>query len=376
MQISILRNYNAWFRFRVIKSIKKHHPDLFDSASKTITGKLKKLFTNKDSWILVLITVILFFLIAPHVDISFINFLELKFDNAKSIIDQRTTNIAAIISMSLVVVGFLINNLAVKSPTTYKLLFKKSLLYFTIYLTFSIIACFMMISLLRDTVSKFTFTRLVIAANYLALTIPFLIGYLFRKIILFTNEKVISNMLKDELLLEGRNKMKKILVRRHSEEIYPMLFKNYAEKEFSFDNFNFSSLDVVFEYVEKTPIENKSELKDINIWLLRFILWCKQLNTKEIYFSKLILDTEIDKEKDIIWSNHKPNGKFLNWCLRKCVWTSKVNIQEDEDEDEDEYRKEFDNKILQLAEDNKYRNLEITLEAYIELYDLQITNQK
>ena len=43
--------------------------------------------------------------------------------------------------------------------------------------------------------------------------------------------------------------------------------------------------------------------------------------------------------------------------------------------DTDAYRKEFDEKIVQLAEEGKYQNLENTLQAYIELYDLQMKNQ-
>lgn len=370
MENNILRNYQAWFRYRVTNIIKKKHPTLFQGKLKTVKDDIAFLFTHKNSWAVVAPLIITFFFVVPYFPVPIA--LELELKNAEIIIDQRTSNIAAIVSMSLVVVGFLINNLAIKSPTTYKLLFKNSLLYFTIYLTLSTIGCFIIISLLRDELSEFVFTRLVIAASYLALTVLFLIGYLFRKIVLFTNEKMIAAMLKRELLKEGELKLKKILIRQYSEEIYPTLFKTFATPEFQYSLGNILGASItVVEVDEANKVELRT-VKDLNIWMLSTMIFIKRLFTKDVYFSKVAIEIETDNKNDIIWSNEKPNGKLFSWFLRKCLRTKKINQKIDQDE----YRKEFDLKIIQLAEEGKYQNLELTLEAYIELYDLQMTNQK
>jgi hypothetical protein len=370
MQSNILRNYEAWFRYRVIKVLREKHPNLFQSKVKSIIGKIANLFTHKNSWALIGPLIVAYFVVAPYFPVPIAMELELK--NAELIIDQRTSNIAAIVSMSLVVVGFLINNLAVKSPTTYKLLFKNSLLYFTIYMTLSTIGCFMIVSLLRDELSGFVFTRLVIAASYLALTVLFLIGYLFRKIVLFTNEKVIATLLKKELLQEGVKKLRKILIRQYSEEMYPKLFRDFALPEFRFSLDNIFGANISVADADEMPNVKPRTVIDLNIWILCTLIFIKRLFTKDIYFSKVTLEVEMDNNSNIIWSNEKPNGKLFNWLLRRCMRTKKI----DEKVDEDEYRKEFDLKIVQLAEEGKYQNLELTLEAYIDLYDLQMTNQK
>ncbi|MBK8344748.1 MAG: hypothetical protein IPL12_16550 [Bacteroidetes bacterium] len=111
--------------------------------------------------------VLLIFIISPFIDISVLNIIDIKSETAVYIVYQRTASIATIISITLVVVGFILNNLAVKSALVYRLLFKKSLLYPIIYLTLSTIACFIAASTLRDSLPSFEFTRVVMAGTIL-----------------------------------------------------------------------------------------------------------------------------------------------------------------------------------------------------------------
>ena len=43
------------------------------------------------------------------------------------------------------------------------------------------------------------------------------------------------------------------------------------------------------------------------------------MTTSDIYFSRLILDEPVSTEKEIIWSNQKPNNKFQKWILRQSL---------------------------------------------------------
>lgn len=59
---------------------------------------------------------------------------------------------------------------------TFSLLFGRSLLYLTIYLTLSTISCFILLSTFRNSFSEFYFIRMVLAGTYLALIRKALFG--------------------------------------------------------------------------------------------------------------------------------------------------------------------------------------------------------
>lgn len=202
--MSLFNNNNIWLRHRAKRKIKKNHTDLFNPIDATLINGFLNFISERKNWFWIFLFVLLCFFIPTCVNFEALNILKIDITTVKGIVDQRTTNLATIISISMVVVGFLINNLAVKSPITYKLLFKKSLLYLTIYLTLSTIFCFIIASTLRDTIPEFQYIRLVLGGTYLCLLILFIIGYLFRKIIHFTSEKEITKMLAKELLNEGK----------------------------------------------------------------------------------------------------------------------------------------------------------------------------
>lgn len=367
--MNIFRYNDMWYRHRMKKMVYQKHKDLRDSNWKKLFWLLKGVFGHKNCYIPIILGVLIFFLVATQIDISWMNFLELEFNADKAIIDQRTSNIATIISINLVVVGFLINNLAIKSPTTYRLLFQKSFLYFTVYFTLTTIGFCILISLYRDTVSDFVFTRLVIAASYLVIIVLVLIGILFRKILLFTNEKVISAMMKDELLYESRVSLRKVLINKYSTEQYYKLFEAYAEREFQ----TISLADFLGKNIEEEEFipQEEYEIIDVNVWLMKIFLKWKKSKTDDIYYTDLSLDMSINKNKEIIWSNDKPNKYFAKWILSKCIVTRKKK----ETKQVDTYRKEYDQKILQLAEESKYQNLELQLDAILSVYELQMKNK-
>ena len=120
------RNNNNWLRHRVKSHIREHHKDLFDPLHKNLFNRFSNYISDKEQWWVVLLFVMIVFAFSSLFSgIDFLNFINLKDETSRILVDQRTTNIATIISITLVVVGFLINNLAVKSSLTYKLLFKK-----------------------------------------------------------------------------------------------------------------------------------------------------------------------------------------------------------------------------------------------------------
>lgn len=368
------------------KKVKANHDDLFDSFTIVCRRKVSNFFSSRNNWIWIFILVTIFFIIPIFLDFPVFNIITFNKDTVRSLVDQRTTNIATIISISLVVVGFLINNLAIKSPVTYKLLFNRSLLYLTIYLTLSTIFLFIIISTIRDTIPELIYAKLVLAGTYLSLIILFLIGVLFRKIIYFTNEKEISSMLSQELLTEGKNKLKLILIKKYSSEIYKSFMdeREIVEMQHSItlETLLNSQRSSASDLLSVNDEDNHAFLHNVNLTLLNILI---KFELVESYDSITIGDRKNFKKLDFIYLkdeyDQSTKQKFLRrcsqslkrWFLKRCFLSTKKDIFL---ESSDIYRKEFDNKIFQLAEENKYRNLSDPLNSYLELYKIQMLNTK
>lgn len=373
------RNNKIWLSHRAEKYIKNNHQGLYNTIFDNVKLTLENNLCGRKNWPTVVLAVLIFFGLSgfnPEC-LSFLNFLDFDAALAKSIIDQRTTNIAAITSISLVVVGFLLTNLALKSPITIKILFKESYLYFTIYLVFSTIICLILLSSFRDTLNAYTFTRAVLAGTYLCILILILIGYLFSNIIRFTDEKHISGLLKKELLNEAKEELKLLLLKKYSAEIY----KDFASKncapyifELSLTNLLSANITVSKSTGGDGDQENYRILKDVNLMFLALYIFIKKLNKKNVLnFKPLTINESFNYNDDMIWSNSKTNSRFEKWFLKNCMVVSKdFKIKTEKNT----YRNEFDKMIIELAEENKYRKLESTLDAYLDLYKLQMINQK
>lgn len=372
--MSILRHNFFWLSYRTKKHLKKEHKELFNSLYLEFVIKIYNVLISRKNWFLVFALVVSFFSVSSFINFEILNVIEFDSNIAKSIIDTRTTNLAAIISMSLVVVGFLITNLAMKSSTTIKLLFKKSYIYFTLYLTFSTISCFIILSNLRNTLNDFVFSRAVLAGTYLCVLILFLIGILFRNIIHFTDELKISNMLKRELLEEGKKKLKNKLFEKYSNELLENILSKDCNKYDFFQNFSLNNILGAKNVTDNNKAEEKYLiLKDVNLVLLSVFVFFKKINkNNKLYYTSLKINEQFNYNNDIIWADNKENTKFEKWFLKRCLITKNRVKQEQEDI----YRNEFDQKIIQLAEEGKYRNLSYPLDAYLEFYELQMKNQK
>lgn len=375
--MKFIRNNKIWLFYRAEKLIQNKHPDLYNTIWDDLILKFENNFCGRKNWPSVILVVLIFFAASgfnPEC-LSFLNCLDFDAALAKSIIDQRTTNIAAITSISLVVVGFLLTNLALKSPLTIKILFKESYLYLTVYLVFSTIICLILLSTFRDTLDPYVFTRTVLAGTYLCIVILILIGYLFSNIIRFTDEKHISGLLKKELLNEGKEQLKLLFLKKYSAEIY----SDFASKKctlyiFELSLQNFFSGNFTVSKASSGDQENYRILKDVNLMFLSVFMFIKKLNKKNnLNFKPLKINESFDYKEDMIWTNSKTNNRFEKWLLKNSMIVSKDFEIKTESST---YRNEFDKMIIELAEENKYRKLESTLDAYLDLYKLQILNQK
>ena len=199
------KNSDNSLKHRAEEFIRHNYEDLYNDIRKERRNRAINYILDRKRWWLIILIVGNAFFLLPLINIETLNIINLKYKTAETIIDQRTSNLAAIISMTLVVVGFLINNLAVKESFAYKILFKNSNFYPIIYFTLSTICCFIILSTLRESLPNSDyFIRSVLVGTYLSLLILIFIGILFIRIITFTNNKEIKKIYSNELMKESK----------------------------------------------------------------------------------------------------------------------------------------------------------------------------
>lgn len=180
-------------------------------------------------------------------------------------------------------------------------------------------------------------------------------------------------MLSKELIKEAKNNLKTILLKKYSSKIYQEFMSERGLKRRTND----MNLDILFSAQNVTNDD----------------LFSAESNTKNRYLKnvnlailKVLVKTDFIKEYDVLTLGDLVNVKSLNtisfkaekyeglkkWLLKRCFYTSKKPVLK---EVSDDYRKEFDSKILQLAEESKHKSLSQPLSAFIELYKLQMQHQ-
>ena len=378
--MKLLRDNKNWLRHRVNLLLKENHKELFQSSWKSNITRAKEYSFDSNRWWLILIIVIAVFIVGGLINIDILNFLDLTKSTAMLLVDERAGNIASITAITLVVVGFLINNLAVKKEFAFRLLFKHSYLYPIIYFTLSTIGCFFIVSTLRDELESTRFINMVLAGIYLSLVIIILIGFLFNTIIQFTNDKVISKLLHDEFMAETTRNLKSSLLNEYSSKLY----KDEMEKHRAI---KYNSLTSIFllvryflegEYEEPTKQEveemncKKRLVYDINLKSLNKFISKKRKQTGEIYFQDLALENVITEYDNYLWREDVSNTKSEKAFLRKNIILRKPkNIKQDKES----VRKYYDLKLEELAKNSEYTNLEYLLTSYLSFQELQMKNQ-
>ncbi len=371
---SFLRNNKKWLKYEVDNILNKKCQDLNFNRKPRFQNVSNFIF-NREQWWLIILGIICFHLAGLVINFNFLNKLDLKIDSAKLIIDNRAANTVTIISMTLAVVGFLLSNIATKENYAYKLLFKHSKLYSIIYFTLGTIASLIIISLLKDTItSEYHYSRLAISGTYLVVMVLFLIGFLFRAIIHFTNSNKIQTLLHDELIEESKKYLRETLFRKISQSEFNSRMKDAGAKEYNFFNtLDFSSNSSVTE-LDGAEIENQLPspkiIVDINLKkLYRFIH--KKKKSGGLYFNEIRLNEPSIQFDGYLHFGTIVNTKKENRYLRNCLILKNPPTKE---KLSNEVRMYFDSKIEEYSADNKYKNLETLLTSYTSLYELEMKN--
>lgn len=135
-------------------SIKKEADKILKAKNPNIFGLRKEIFldfiSDHNKWYVVVLCVIFVFFALHLINIPPLNFINIEKSTLKTLINSRTTNIVTMISVTFAVIGFLIANLAIKESFIYSLLFKKSTFFPVAFVALSLMASFILLSTLSD----------------------------------------------------------------------------------------------------------------------------------------------------------------------------------------------------------------------------------
>ena len=204
-------------------------------------------------------------------------------NTASLIVDQRITNTAAIIGVSFVVIGLMINNLKEKTKSNYELLFTATYLYPLTYFVFSVVIFLITLSFLRNTLSELIFVNAVEIISVLIIIIIVCIVILFTKVI-----KIFEpNYLNELSLREYLNICRDVVLK---EKIFNTSFEVFKDNMVAIGGLSIKSLPPKFNGSSVTLLSQGNYLKDINMKRLVRILRQKNpqmLKNKTFYFETI-----------------------------------------------------------------------------------------
>jgi len=348
----------------VLHTIQSNHPALIADRYSWFTKIILSL-TQKNSWWKVILMVIAILTIGTWFPVKFFQVISFKPVTPSLLIDQRATNLATIISMTIAVIGFLLSNLSIKEPQTYKLLFERSKLYFIIYYSLTVIGSLILISTLRDTLPGDLFPKLVLMGTYMAVSVLFCIGYLFKTIISFASASIIQQELVRVAKIEAKNK------------IYIQLISAYGAKQLG-DWMNDRQLIASSPGIEQlvgqsslNGLERPDLLYDINLEKLGQHLATAKTGAQKYYRTAYTLNVLIPDPGLFIYPVTGTASKKAV-PLRNCFTLKATNRLMEEKGDFVRY---FARKLEEYSEAGNAKKLSEVLDLFAEIYDLEMKNQ-
>ena len=362
----IIRKNKNWLRFQTESELKKIHPDLFPSQRQRILKKINDFITNGGSWWFVILLVFLLFVVG-----SFINFYFVEYKTSKELINNRIRDLSTLFSISLVVLGFMLNNIAQKSSLILRILFKEIYMYPIIYFSLSVIGTLILVSIFVDILPEEKFKNLFVTGVILLILVLFLIGFLFTKAFLFVGKSEIDERLKKELLIEGKKNMIELLIEMRSYSVFlSFMEENGIEKQdnhrvspgfSSFENLLFGS--DLFRTVSQSDC-----IGDINLKVLSDKIK-KQNDQKPILCNTLGIGEDLESDKPIFKIGNR-EITLNNSLVKNLLCFGKISNKK-----QFIFRDYFDKEFKKHSKDGVYDEMNKILENYHELYNIQLRYQ-
>jgi len=337
--------------------VKMENSFLYESYSKIF---LNHLLHFKHWYYVILLTLSVFFF-TQLMDIEFLNFLEISDEDIKPLIESRTTNIVTLISVTFAVIGFLIANLAIKDSYIYNLIFINSRFFSITYFVLTLIACFIILSTLKGQISTEQLKRIFVAGSYLIILAICCIGYLFTRLIIYTNDKYLHKIIREDFSLES----KKYLI----ETLRVDFMKGILFNELGFGVYNNYNQNRFTGYTNDQLPAN-SIVKNIKIEKVKKVLSKNKIPHNTIYLNINYEDKLASNQHGFFFilgndEKHREVVKKLNECIileKNTVELLKIEATLDY----------INQKIVEHTSKNNHKLVAEFTDMYSEYFDLQI----
>ncbi|MDP1812820.1 MAG: hypothetical protein Q8K92_00060 [Leadbetterella sp.] len=241
---------------------KQHFPVSFSGLWPTFVSRLTRRISSKGSWPYIIIGIFLFLVVGQVFQPDFLRVINLTDKTAKDLIDQRIGNLAAIFSITMVVIGWLISQVSIKESVSYQLLFTETFLYPIFYFILTLIGFLMLCSLLREE-QWFDLGASVISAMYLIIFALAAVAILFTRLIKAIGTAFFFQSLEKQVMKEMNRIAKPVIVTKKSQSLY----LDHCRK-MGFDSgikfgMDFSTYQTVKVNIGEEPVLTKDEKENL-----------------------------------------------------------------------------------------------------------------
>ncbi|MGF7036779.1 hypothetical protein [Mucilaginibacter lappiensis] len=362
----------SWVRYTVERRIEIHHSELLKNVKKQQTQDWYDSWLKPSYWLVPILgaVVIYFFLFLIPLTTGTYSHDFKDFVNA---VDQRTGNLATISGMSLAVIAFLVSNLAIKEPYAYQLLFRKTKLYAVIIYVLSVLGLFVFVSTVHYlyTPGKI-YEAFTVTAGFEFLTVIFLIGFLFIKIINFIDPEKIDEMMNAELVRAGSVIIYEGLIRKYSLQEFERVMAQQGIKIYNFGSYidsNWLKASMrIMNGGEVAEIEKKQKyIVDIDLIGLAHYLDANKKKGQK--YTPLYIGLQTEESGDYIFVPGISNTAGISKALKKfTIMDSKI----EEVIPVSKLRDHFDERLLTYAETGKEKELIRLLKGFTSLFEQQL----
>ena len=337
--------------------VRQKNSFLYESYSKICINHL----LHFKHWYYIVISTLSAFFLVQLMDISSFNFLEITDQDVKTLIESRTTNIVTLISVTLAVIGFLIANLAIKDSYIYNLIFINSRFFSITYFVLTLIACFIILSTLKGHVPLEYLKRIFVAGTYLILIAICCIGYLFTRLVLYTNDKFLHQIIKKDFSLES----KKYLI----ESLKRDFMKAILFRELGFNEYNNYFQSSLIGYPD-AKLPANTIIKNLKIEKVKAILSKNKIPYDTIYLNINYEDKLATNQNGFffIFSDNQKHTEIIKE-LNKCIIKEVDPFDMSKIETVIDY---INQKIIEHTSKNNHKLVAEFTKMYSEYYDLQV----
>jgi hypothetical protein len=379
--MSIRRENDNWMRFRTDNKIYYRHAEMNSALfrNKWFNWLDRQLQPNR-WYISVIAAISLYILIACIINLNHLAYSftddDKKMRDFGKFVDDRASNLASVVSISMAVIAFLVSNIAIKELYAVKLLFRRTKLIAVIIFALTTLGIFVLVSADRFTyVAKDQYNNVALASAIMLVIVLVLIGFLFVKIIDFVDPAKIDAFINDQLQIDSFKLIKFGLQRQYSLEYYQQVMRQAGVKPYNLsDVFSPSTLSSIMSLInnsdDKTVDVPLRYVTDLDLIDLRDYL--HERKNEELVYQTIYLGLGIESSDSYVFALGKENSEKdkqrLNGIIRTISSFEKTPVLT-------EVRKHHDEKIVSLAESGKNKDLERVLIGIETLYKLQFEHK-